>query len=253
MDEDFLEVLKSTIESTLAPERLVGKKMNGIEVTGKQFAEYFEQFLSLFQSNTLPEAQSIYDATVEQQHNSLIKSCLDYYKEQLFKNQDLILCDELIPVVHESCKNGSLLKYKNAKKMGNKHHETKHQQKLEQEIENCFLEWKEFANQNVQKIEQEMKKTRQAIREKEKLYEEQINVTKEYAEKLLNVEKQKNQMQQELFEKTKAEIEARLKAEILRREEMEAEKRLEEEYRQKLQLEYGNYKKEKEKSSCLLM
>jgi hypothetical protein len=236
MDEDFLEVLKSTIESTLAPERLVVKKISGIEVTGKQFAEYFQQFLNLFQSNTLPEAQSIYDATIEKQVTMVIEDCLKKYKELVYSNIYFVENVKSIPQFHDNCKNQALFMFENAKKMGNnKKWKAEFLSVLENRIEEFYQEWSNTSEENFQKIQDELEKTFRLMEEKEREFQQQMQVVQEVAARASEIEKKKSEMNQEMFDELKITYDQRFRSEEKRMQQLQNERDRDEEYRRKFQ------------------
>ena len=135
MDDEFKDELIFLINHLLKPDRLTLKKFNGCNVKGHEFLEYINQYFLLFQSDELPQAQTIFDATVEKQMTMLVTACFDNYKETIYRNRDVIKSENQIPILHDACKNKALLTYNEAKKMGNASHEALYKQILESEID----------------------------------------------------------------------------------------------------------------------
>lgn len=67
MDEEFKEELIRLIPHILAPENLVVKKINNKDLNSSEMKEYIESYFTLFQSDSLPQAQSIYESTIDKQ------------------------------------------------------------------------------------------------------------------------------------------------------------------------------------------
>ncbi|CAG9812157.1 unnamed protein product [Chironomus riparius] len=242
MDEDFKIELFNLIENLLKTERLVMKKINGKDLKGSEFLEYVQQYFKLFQSDKLPQAQSIYESTVEKQMNILIGLCIDNYKETVYKNQDLISNISQIPVFHNMSKNQALLIYKESKKMGNSDHETKFKKELSKQIDKLFSEWKNRSEANIKKIEEEKEKTLKALEEKQKLQLEQIENERKAAEKLRELESLKSAkaIEHEKYLKEKEIAKARLEAEQLRSQNAEFEKQKAEAFRKELEARLEN-------------
>jgi len=237
MDEDFRIELFNLIDYLLKPERLVLKKINGKDLKGTEYLEYVLQYFKLFQSDKLPQAQSIYESTVEKQMNILVGLCVDNYKETVYKNQDLITNVTQIPIFHKMSKNQALLLYKDSKKMGNTGHEVRFKIELTKQIEKIFSEWKNRSEKSIKKIEEEKEKTRLALEEKQKAQLEQIENEKKAAEKLRELERLNaaKEIEHEKYLQQKEIAEARLEAEQLRAANAEAERQKAEAFRKELE------------------
>jgi len=142
MDEDFRDELTILIDHLLKPERLVLKKFNGCNVKGFEYLEYVEHHFKLFQSDEIPQAQTLYDATVEMQLTLLIDSCVDIYKKTLVNNLELIKDKNAFIILQELSKSKALLAYHESKKMGNIGHEAKFKKILEMKIDKFYENWK---------------------------------------------------------------------------------------------------------------
>lgn len=61
IDSNFLTYTKVLTVALFAPENLVIKKINGRTLQAIDLIEYLKTYTDLFNGNTLPEPQSIYD------------------------------------------------------------------------------------------------------------------------------------------------------------------------------------------------
>ncbi|CAG9811791.1 unnamed protein product [Chironomus riparius] len=193
MDHEFKDELIFLIQYLLKPDRLILKKFNGCNVKGHEFLEYINQYFVLFQSDELPEAQTIFDATVEKQMTILVNACFDNYKETVYRNRDIIKSENQIDLLHDASKNKALLAFNEAKKMGNSSHEVKYKQMLELEIDKLYEEWGHQTKESMKKIEEEIEKTRVALEEKQRLEREQLESEKKAVERLIEIEKLKSE------------------------------------------------------------
>ncbi|XP_070508821.1 atlastin-like [Chironomus tepperi] len=237
MDEDFKDELFNLIEHLLKPDRLVLKKINGNDLTGSEFLEYVLQYFKLFQSDKLPQAQSIYESTVEKQMNILVGICVDNYKETIYKNQDLIIdineinkCFLLLPLLHNMSKCQALLLFNESKKMGNSDHEIKFKDILNVQIDKIYQEWEAQMKDNMTKIEHEKQKTQKALDEKKKLEIEKIINEKVNAEKLVELEKLKAEkaLESERMLRTKQVEAVKIEVEQERQRKLEADRKADE-------------------------
>jgi len=191
MDEEFKEELQGLVEFLLLPENLIIKKINSMDISVKEMKQYIQDYLKLFQSNQIPKVSSIYELTVEGFMNNLIEKCVDDYKLTIFRNEDIIT-EENISDVHDKCKKRSLEMYDNEKKMGNSGHATTFRTKLDLEIDEYFVDYRDNKEENLEKM-----------KEARARYEEIIKMEpRKKVEVLSNIERVKIQIE-ELTQKRK--------------------------------------------------
>lgn len=236
MDEDFKDELVIIIEKLLGPDKLVLKKINAKDLKGLELKEYIESYFKLFQSDTLPQAQSIYESTVEKQMNILLNKCFDAYKENIVKNQDLLALENL-HIFHDMSKSKTLNLFISEKKMGNNEHEKKFKAQLEAQLEKMYLEWKDRSIKSLKQIRDEKKKTEEAIQEKVKLENEALEAERITKEKQAELERQKELqlIENDKYEAEKKVMDLRLVAEEANRRAVEAERDSEKAWREVLQ------------------
>jgi len=246
MDEDFKDELFSLIEHLLKPERLVLKKINGKNLKGSEFLEYVLEYFKLFQSDKLPQTQSIYESTVEKQMNILVGLCINNYKETIHNNQEVLIaiddmnkCVALFPLLHNMSKCQTLLMYNESKKMGNFDHETKFKELLIYQVEKIYQEWESQMKENMIKIEKEKQKTQKVLEEKKKLEIEKIQNEKIAAEKLVELERFKAEkaLEKEKLLRTKQVEEIKLEIEEERLKKLESSKKAQEAIQKQLEAE----------------
>lgn len=261
MDEEFKTGLESIIENLLKPENLVLKKINNKALYGFEMKEYIDSFFQLFQSDLLPQAQSIYESTVEKQMSIIIAKCVEHYKETIVKNSEL-LAEENLHIFHEMSKNKSQILFKDEKKMGNAEHERKFYIILEEKLDKLYAEWKDRTLKSLEQIREEKAKTEAAIQEKLKIEQEALEAERKTQLQLIELENQKrlSQIEEEKLEVQKKFLAARLECEKERTRAIEAEKEAEKAFKEALQrrLEYEEIKKEFDrkklkKKSCTIL
>ncbi|CAO1438850.1 unnamed protein product [Diamesa serratosioi] len=243
MDEEFKEELVLLIPKLLAPENLVLKKINSKDLNGFEMKEYIESYFTLFQSDTLPQAQSIYESTIDKQMNILIEKCMETYKLNIYKNQDL-LTEKNLEIFHQMSKTSTILHYKEEKKMGNSEHEKKYRVELESRIEKLYNEWKERTLTAIKMIDIEKEKTEDALKEKLRLQEEAKEAERKSIQQIkdLDTAKQLNQIEAGKYEVEKKLVEARLEIEKERAISAEKQVKAEQEFREEQQEQSKNDK-----------
>ena len=214
MDEEFKEELVILIPNILAPENLVVKKINSKDLNCFEMKEYIESYFTLFQSDTLPQAQSIYESTIDKQMNILIGKCMEFYKFNIYKYQDL-LTEKNLHIFHEMSKTSTILRYKEEKKMGNTEHEKKYRVELEKQTEQMYLEWKDRSLKAIRMVEMEQQKTEDALKEAERLQEEAKEAERISIQQIKDLDKAKelHQIEAGKYEIEKQLIESRLETE----------------------------------------
>lgn len=161
MDEEFSDQLRTLIPALLSPDNLVMKKINGYEVTAAEFKEYIENYFLKFQSNDLPDAQSVYESMVEKQFQLLVKKCFDEYKFKVTSSNDLMNRDNL-QIIHEMSENAALLVFKTQRKMGNRQHVSKYEAELRSILVKAYTEWRDMSLKSIERIEDHEKKAQEA-------------------------------------------------------------------------------------------
>ncbi|KAL7014015.1 hypothetical protein ACKWTF_015698 [Chironomus riparius] len=225
MDEEFKEELQKVIEHLLLPNNVILKKINSKDLKGSEMKEYIDSYFQLFQSDTLPQAQSIYESTIDKQMSILLEKCIDHYKHTIFLNNDL-LTEENLYVIHEMSKNKTLIMFKEEKKMGNIEHERRFRILLDEQMEKLYIEWRDQKTITFEQIK-EQKAKQQALYEEQLRLEEEVKEAKHKAEINLielNKAKELQKIEEEQFQTQKALLEARLDAEAQRARAIEAER-----------------------------
>jgi hypothetical protein len=249
MDDDFKEELELLIAALLSPDKLVVKQINGKSLDSSEYLAYVEQYLTLFKSNELPEAQTIYESTVEKQLQLVVDTCFDRYKELIEQTINLVQSSEQIPIFHENSMNAALIKFKETKKMGNAGHSRKFEQQLTERMQKMFEQWSSQTEEGLRRLREEQEKTRLATLEKERLYREQIAAEKRAVEKAAALDKLRHDqaITKERYESEKKLAQQRLEAEKARRQEMEDRKQEDEAYRERMMIEIERLNEEIQK------
>lgn len=142
MDEDFKDHLIQLIEILLSPNNLILKKLNKHTFDGIGFLDYITNLFSIFQSNKLPKAQTIYESTVERQLTNLVNLCLVDYEKAV--KQDLHTVTDLatIDILHQKCKAEVMINFNEIKKMGSEKNHFEFKIILENKINKNYEFWK---------------------------------------------------------------------------------------------------------------
>ena len=226
MDEDFLNELKLVIPSLLAPENLVVKKINGVEMNSNLLNEFIQSSFALFRSNQLPEAQSIFESTVDKYMMSIVAKCVEVYNSNALNSKSTIIDEASVGTVHEFAKSKAMLAYAEEKKMGNAEHVAKYRTILESQIEVNHTEWRVPAIAQILRVREERQRTEAAQKEAERLRLKQIEDERIAQEKIAQLQREAAAREAEAA-KIREEIrvrEAQVQAELERQRVAEAQR-----------------------------
>lgn len=216
IDEDFVELMQELIPHLLAPKNLIVKTVNGVSVKAFEMAIYIRQYIDLFKSENLPEAKTIYEATMDNQVQLLISKSIEVYLQSIQLYQNNIKKISEIEDLHNISKAISLKYFDDEKKFGNDNENVVFRRELDDKIEKAFKEWKPITEDLLNKIGLETDKQRELAERALKVDEEakqQVDMYQtNYQEILRQLEKSRNDT-----------VETRREAEILRKKLQEVE------------------------------
>lgn len=86
IDEDFILHMKEFVPSILAPENLIIKKINGVELKAKDFVRYLTSYNRILSGSDLPTPKTILAATADAHNYAAVSTAKDYYSELMEKN-----------------------------------------------------------------------------------------------------------------------------------------------------------------------
>lgn len=257
MDEDFIVELKQFIPELLKPEKLIAKKINNIEVTGGLMNDYFQQYVSMFQSNQSPRAESIYETTIEKFMNNMVESSFDSYKKKLKSPQN----ENEIQKCWDEARDKTLREFETAKKMGTREHSTKYREILLKKIENHFIEFHAVSVATISKLKEEQNRKLEAerfaerialakIEEERKVQAIRDQLAKETRKREEEIVRRKEELRLKELE-IQRELERQRVAEEQRQRELAEQRRIEEE-RQRIEEEERRRREEQERQNKIL-
>ena len=225
MSEDFRSQIIQLIENVLRPENLVVKKFAENDLKGQEFYEYIEDYFNLFQSDNLPQAQTIYQSAIEKYMKMIIDQCLARYKEVVYSNHDAITHADQIPILHKLGKDQAFIEYEDSKKMGDLLLQEKYRNTLDKQIEKTYKdEWGNQSEKNVKKIGEEKEKTKLVMEEKKKLeieHKENERKNVEYINEIKRIDHEKQmEYEKKIKEQELEQIKLLAEQEVIRQEKL---------------------------------
>lgn len=220
IDEEFVEAMKELFPIILAPANLTVKTINGVPVKAFELSVFVKQYVDLFKSETLPEAKSIYESTLDNQFQILMSKAVEVYLESISAYQDHIRDKEEVEKLHEVAKGLALQFFDDGKKFGSNEDGLVYIKDLDEKIEKAFGEWKPVVLEFLDKISDEQSKA-SAQRELAVAASARIEIVKQEAEK---ADQKYLQLQKEIESARYDSEESRREAEILRKKLEQAER-----------------------------
>lgn len=187
MDEEFRNELKAAVTRLLKPDSLVTKKINNIEMSADMVNEYFQQFISLYQTGSSVQPQSIYETTVDKFMTAVVEKCFQVYKNHVAGGQNALADENGVTHLDTAAVAAGLIAYDTERKMGSETHVVKYREVLKKKMELNAIEWKAIAIAGIMKVRAERQRAEEAAREVERLRLlklEQERIARETAERL---------------------------------------------------------------------
>ena len=220
IDEDFIDVMKELVPLLLAPKNLVVKTVNGVTVKAFELAVHMKQYIDLFKSESLPEAKTIYDSTLDSQFNILMSKSVEIYVQSIQLFQNNITIEDEIESLHNLSMAITLRYFDDEKKFGNEKEILNFRNELIHKLEKAYKEWKPISLEliNKTKVEQAEADKQRVLAEKSKSTGDKL---KQKADKL---EAEYKLMQKKLEAARYDSVESRKEAELIKKRLAQTEK-----------------------------
>ncbi|KAG5673110.1 hypothetical protein PVAND_003184 [Polypedilum vanderplanki] len=233
IDEDFVDAMKELIHLIFEPKNLVTKTINGVAVKAFELAVYIKQYVELFKSESLPEAKSIYESTLDNQFQILMGKSVEIYLQSIQLYQNNITKESEILSLHNISKAFSLKYFDQEKKFGNSEESLIYQNELEGKLEKAYDEWRPITLEFLEKIKVEQEKA-----DKQKILAEEAKLKDEDAKKKAELIEKKYQELLEQMKNIRTDtLESKKEAELMKAKlalaERERKSALEEQQRQR--------------------
>ncbi|XP_070501436.1 atlastin-like [Chironomus tepperi] len=233
MDRIFKAELKSSIEHLLYPDNLTVKKINSKDIIVHEMKQYIQVYMTLFQSNEIPKALSIYEYTVMSHMNNLIEKSVDDYKLTIYRNADLIN-DQNSQKIHDKCKERALQLYDTEDKMGTADHDEIFKVKLSEEIDKIYGYFKQQNEQIEKELTKEREKMQIALDREQQQHREAVEAKRQIEHQLEELKTLKSRIDAEEYERKTRMLEERVHAEQQRVQEYNNKLQAEQSFRNKL-------------------
>lgn len=228
MDEEFLSELQLTIPKLLNPESLITKKINNVEMNGREVNDFFQQYITMFKTGSSVQPQSLYETTIDKFMMTIVARCYDVYKNHVNNGRNGIVDENGIAHVYNTSKEAAFASYNAERKMGTNDHVNKYRDILNKKMDDDSIEWKAVTLAGILRIREERRRAEEAAREAERIRLQRLEEERIARERIA-------QMEREALER---EAEAARQREILHQQQLaiqaeQERQRLAEEQRQR--------------------
>lgn len=86
IDEDFLRLLQEFIPNVVGKQRLLTKKVNGVEIHASDFVHYLRSYMKILTGSKLPSPKTILSATADAQNLAAISDAKEVYTDLMEQN-----------------------------------------------------------------------------------------------------------------------------------------------------------------------
>ncbi|CAB3241115.1 unnamed protein product [Arctia plantaginis] len=137
IDEKFRVSLLELIPSLFDHEHLTSKTINGNKVSTKGLLEFFKQYVDIFNSDELPEATTIYQATVDACMMTILRESREYYESKMDSNiiEDQSVTENTIQEWHNAAIAEAIALFERKKKLGTQDDIEARRSDLQKELE----------------------------------------------------------------------------------------------------------------------
>ncbi|CAH1977349.1 unnamed protein product [Acanthoscelides obtectus] len=145
IDSEFKDNLKILVPMLLAPENLVLKKINGEKVKVRDFVQYCNSYMKIYEGNELPEPKSMLVATAEANNLAAVADAKESYitlMEEVCGGTKPYLNTETMEVEHRRVRDKAIFQFDSKKKMGGEEFSRIYKEQLEKDIEESFIQFK---------------------------------------------------------------------------------------------------------------
>lgn len=219
IDEDFLKSMHDLFEILLSPKKLKQKTINGSPVKPPELLVFINNYVESFKSDGMPDADSIYESTLEKQFRILVGKSVDIYFNAIGTHDTELNDEEDVNKLHLSSKDKALKFFNSEKKFGSYSEGSAYKKELQDKLELAFTQWKPVTMNNIHKLKAQRQKTNKQLDQVHtaRIMDEKAKAELDVANK--NAEEAKQALQQARNDTA----EARREAEELRRAAQAAE------------------------------
>ncbi|XP_075976680.1 atlastin-3-like [Anticarsia gemmatalis] len=134
--EHFRMSLLELVPSLFDPDNLTPKLINGEKVQAQGFLEYFKRYVEIFNSDDLPQATSIFQATADACMMLALREARERYESQMDRNviEDDSVTTSMIHEWHAAAVDDAVEHFKAKKKLGSEENINTHLEDLEKEL-----------------------------------------------------------------------------------------------------------------------
>lgn len=177
LDEEFIKQLKFLVSVLLAPKNLIVKTINKKSLGANDIYNCVLQYAN--NKGDIPDAKSIYEATVLTHMQNVIDESMLVFNNSLHDNLNSLKSLEEIDELYEKAKKTACDVFESSKKMGTADQIASYNENLTRKLRDCFLRWKPKAFIQLKRSLEHNKLMERAEKQDKMLREMKENIAKD--------------------------------------------------------------------------
>ncbi len=141
----FLKHLSDFVPRLLSPEKIVVKRISGNEVRCKELVQFFRAYVDIFRGDEMPKPMSVMAATSEANNQAALAESKEAYKNAMSAvcgGERPFVNERVLESEHCRARDHAVEVFSSRPKMGGKENAVVFLERLEQEIEEAYTEYR---------------------------------------------------------------------------------------------------------------
>lgn len=163
IDEDFVVMMNELFEHLF--KKMKPKTINGNPVRPDELVVFINSYIQNFNNDSMPDATSIYESTLENQFKMLVAKSVDVYIDTVSQHDAELTNEQDINALHQVAKDKATKHFAAEKKFGTYSEGATFKKELNAKIEQVFKQWKAVTLVQLRKLQEQKSKTNTQIQQ----------------------------------------------------------------------------------------
>jgi len=151
IDDDFVTMMNELFNHLF--KELKPKMINGKAIKPDELLVFINSYVESFKNDSMPQAVSIYESTMDKQYSILMAKSVDLYVEAVSSYDGEISSEQDINKIHQQAKDKALKYFNSEKKFGTISDGFTHKKELSTKIDVNFKQWKAVTLSQLRKLQ----------------------------------------------------------------------------------------------------
>ncbi|KAL7017428.1 hypothetical protein ACKWTF_010373 [Chironomus riparius] len=153
IDDDFVTIMTELFNHLF--KELKPKMINGKAIKSDELLVFINSYVESFKNDSMPEAVSIYESTMDKQFSILMAKSVDLYVEAVSSFDGEVSTEQDINKLHLAAKEKALKYFNSEKKFGSNADGFNHRKELIAKIDENFKQWKAVTLSQLRKLQEQ--------------------------------------------------------------------------------------------------